>query len=102
MMCAKPRTLVAKCAGSECLFNFDKYKSTRFTTYCSTFFFQSILDFVVSLVSLLAALFNKENNVMSRPGVYGFLECMLWQSRFFFWTFSVASTYNIVTMTVER
>ena len=39
---------------------------------------------------------------MDDTGTVGFLECMFWQSRFFFWTFSVSSTYNIVVMTVER
>ena len=38
---------------------------------------------------------------MDSTGIVGFLECMFWQSRFFFWTFSVSSTYNIVAMTVE-
>ena len=39
---------------------------------------------------------------MDNSGLAGFLECMFWESQFFFWTFSVSSTYNIVTMTVER
>ena len=57
---------------------------------------------MVSCVFLFLSLFNKEDDVMDSTGTVGFLECMFWESRFFFWTFSVSSTYNIVAMTVER
>ena len=50
---------------------------------------------------MFIALFNKPNDIMN-SGPVGFLECRFWEARFFFWTLSVASTYNIVTMTVER
>ena len=65
-------------------------------------FEQSILDLTVSLVFLFMSTFHKPDDVMDSGGWVGFLECMFWQSKFFFWTFSVSSTYNIVTMTVER
>ena len=64
--------------------------------------FKSFLDLTVTLVFLLQSLFNKKDNIMDNSGILGFLECMFWHPAFFFWTFSVSSTYNIVTMTIER
>ena len=45
---------------------------------------------------------NKPIDVMDNSGILGFLECVFWENQFFLWTLSVSSTYNIVTMTVER
>ena len=63
---------------------------------------QSFLDLTVSLVFMLIALFNKDDNIMDNSGILGVLVCVFWENQIFLWTLSVASTYNIVTMTVER
>ena len=78
------------------------FETLAFGFNISSSLLQSVLDLVISLVFLLFILFNKPNDVMDNSGILGFLECMFWKSQFFFWTFSVASTYNIVTMTIER
>ena len=56
----------------------------------------------MSIVFMLTALFNKPSDIMDNTGILGFLECAFWENQFFLWTLSVSSTYNIVTMTVER
>ena len=66
------------------------------------FITQSILDLMVSTVFMFQSMFNKYHDQMDNGGILGFLECVLWHRGFFFWTFSVSSTYNIVAMTVER
>ena len=51
---------------------------------------------------MFVALFNKHDDLIDNTGILGFLECVFWENQIFLWTLSVASTYNIVTMTVEK
>ena len=51
---------------------------------------------------MFVALFNKQDDLMDDNGILGYWECVFWENQLFLWALSVASTYNIVMMTVER
>ena len=69
---------------------------------CVFDFFQSSIDLVCSLILLLTTLTRKDTYYTVNDGVLGDLECGLWNTRVFLWGTLLASTWNLVCLTVER
>ena len=67
--------------------------------------FQSLLDFALSILLLLTTWTMAEPGVdegSRAEGVLGWMECHLWKTEFLLWGLNVSSTWNIVTLTIER
>ena len=71
----------------------------------SSIVFQSLLDFALSILLLLTTWTMAEPGVDEGSrveGVLGWMECHLWKTEFLLWGLNVSSTWNIVTLTIER
>ena len=66
------------------------------------FFFQSSIDFVVSLFLLLTSLFMRNAEKLHSDGWLAELQCKMWNSRIFLFAPMFSSTYNLVCFTIER
>ena len=64
--------------------------------------FQSLLDFAVSVVLLLTGLTTPDQRRVHASGLLAQLECRLWNTHTFLWGLFDSSSYNVVSMTVER
>ena len=65
-------------------------------------FGQSVLDFMAADVLLLATVTVGNTQLTYSDGILATLECQLWNSKFLLWSLFNLSTWNIVTMTIER
>ncbi len=68
---------------------------------CCGHLFQSSIDFTGALFSLLD-LTVKDSRILHTEGGVAELECRLWNSAAFLWSFLCASTWNLACLTVER
>ena len=64
--------------------------------------FQSLLDFAVSMILLLSTLTVRDPYRVHSDGIAGWIECRIWNTKFFLWGLFVSSTWNIVVLTIER
>ena len=64
--------------------------------------FQSFLDFAVSMVLLLSTLTVKDPYKVHSEGIVGWIECRIWNTKFFLWGLFYSSTFNIIVLTIER
>ena len=67
--------------------------------------FQSLLEFALSILLLLTTWTMAEPGLdegSRAEGVLGWMECYLWKTEFLLWGLNVSSTWNIVTLTIER
>ena len=64
--------------------------------------FQSLLDFVVSVVLLLSTVTVKDPYKVYNEGILGWMECRMWNTKFLLWGLFTSSTWNIVALTFER
>ena len=64
--------------------------------------FQSIIDFSASVILLMLGITVEDPTKIHTDRVLGLLECLLWNTEFLQWGLFFASTWNIVTITVER
>ena len=55
-----------------------------------------------SVVLLLSTLTIKDPYQVRNTGILASLECRLWNTEFLLWSFFIASTYNMLMMTIER
>ena len=62
---------------------------------------QSTIDLLASL-SLLFVGITIKNSFEVELGLHGEIHCLFWKTRWFLWSMFVASTYNIVMMSIER
>ena len=69
---------------------------------CSNFLFHSLLDFMVSVILFLSKLTTSDIYRVHNAGILGELECRLWNTQLFLWSFFFCSTWNLVSMTYER
>ena len=65
-------------------------------------YLQSSIDLLGSLMLLLATQTIKGKNKTAHDGLLGDLECGIWNTRLFLWGALVASTWNLVCLTLER
>ena len=63
---------------------------------------QSLLDLTVADVLLLTTITVRDTQLIHNDGILATLECQLWNTKFLLWGLFIASTWNIVTMTIER
>ena len=76
----------------------------RFIVYFEyrKFLFQCLLDFMVSVILFLSKLTTSDIYRVHNGGFLGELECRLWNTQLFLWSFFFCSTWNLVSMTYER
>ena len=53
-------------------------------------------------VLLLTTITVRDTQIIHNDGILATLECQLWNTKFLLWGLFIASTWNIVTMTIER
>ena len=66
------------------------------------FYFQSILDFSASSLLLLVTVTVRDAYLIHSSGIFGSIECRLWNTEFLLWGLFLSSTWNIVSLTFER
>ena len=71
-------------------------------TFITFLQFQSLIDFVCSLMLLLTTQFLKDAYHTVNDGILGDLECGIWNSKLFIWGPLVSSTWNLMCLTIER
>ena len=57
---------------------------------------------MASTVLLLITLTINDNHSLYNDGVFGEIECAMWNTKFLMWGFFLSSTVNIVAVTIER
>ncbi|ELT87477.1 hypothetical protein CAPTEDRAFT_113077 [Capitella teleta] len=75
-------------------------KSMRKTTTNRFIMHQSCCDGTVAVILMLSTLFEDDGRKLS--GIADEIYCRLWLTKTFLWGSLVTSTYNLVTMTLER
>ena len=77
----------------------DLYFLTKLIPF---FVFQSLLDFTASMVLIASTVTVRDFEKVFHTGIIGWMECHLWKTEFIHYGLFLSSTWNIVTLTVER
>ena len=64
--------------------------------------FQSLLDFCASVILLSSSLTVTDHYFVQDDGTVGWMQCHIWNSKLLLWAFFGCSTWNIVSLTIER